>query len=175
MPGNPDALSVLQAKEDIRELALLYCRGVDRKDPALLRSLYTEDGTDTHGDTFDGPAGAYVDFLEQSFPYIRYSGHHVCNHLVSVDGDEAQGEVYALAYHIIPDGADGWQEDFMCVRYLDRYRRCADGRWRFAARLVSYDLRSRRPAPEPATSGCVTRDAEQDFFSHRLFAPGGRA
>lgn len=175
MAGDTSNTAILQAKEDIRELALLYCRGVDRKDPALLRTLYTQDGTDTHGDTFDGPAEAYVDFLEQSFPYIRYSGHHVCNHLVAVDGDDAEGEVYALAYHIIPDGEGGWLEDFMCVRYLDRYRRCADGRWRFAARLVSYDMRSRRPAPEPEAAGAVTAAAQREFFRQRLFAPGARA
>ncbi len=171
MNSDAEQLANMQAKEAIRELALLYCRGVDRKDPRLLRSLYTEDATDTHGDTFDGPAEAYVDFLEQCFPFIRYSGHHVCNHLISVDGDEAEGEVYALAYHIIPDGKDGWLEDFMCVRYLDRYWRRKDGRWRFAARLVSYDMRSQRPAPEPDSAGAVSSSAEKLFFRHSLFAP----
>ena len=45
---------------------LLYSRGVDRKDGELLRTLYTADATDTYGDTFDGSAGDYVDFLEKS-------------------------------------------------------------------------------------------------------------
>ena len=101
------ALATLIAKEEIRELVLLYSRGVDRKDGALLRALYTRDATDTHGDTFDGAAEDYVQFLERAFPYMRYSGHHVCNHLIYVDGDEGEGEVCAIAYHIIPDGKDG--------------------------------------------------------------------
>ena len=160
----------LADKEAIRELALLYCRGVDRKDSALLRKLYTEDATDTHGDTFDGPATEYVDFLESAFPYMRYSGHHVCNHLISVDGDLAEGEIYALAYHLIPDGNDGWQEDFMCVRYIDHYRRCDDGQWRFAKRVVTYDLRSRRPYEEP--EGAVEPGAEPSYseLNSALFA-----
>jgi hypothetical protein len=165
-------LDKLYAKEEIRELVLLYSRGVDRKDPELLRSLYTADATDTHGDTFDGPAGEYVDFLEGAFPFMHYSGHHVCNHLVSVDGDEGEGEVYALAYHVIPNGEGGWLEDFMCVRYLDRYRRDSDRRWRFACRVVSYDMRSQRaiPAPRPPVPGGAEGQLEDHFFSHALFA-----
>ena len=107
-----NTLETLIAKDEIRELAMLYSRGVDRKDPELLRDLYTKDATDTHGDSFDGGAEDYVQFLEGSFPYMKYSGHHICNHLISVDGDEGEGEVYALAYHFIPDGQDGWMEDF---------------------------------------------------------------
>jgi len=168
-------LATLVAKEEIRELALLYSRGVDRKDPELLRTLYTEDATDTHGDTFDGTASDYVDFLQGAFPYMRYSGHHICNHLISVDGDEGEGEVYALAYHIIPDGEGGWLEDFMCVRYIDRYRRDGDGRWRFAKRVVTYDMKSRRPAPTPESAGEAIEDASYGHLNHRLFARGTRA
>ncbi len=111
----------------------------------LLRDLYTADATDTHGDSYDGDAAGYCDFIERSMPYMPYSGHHVCNHLISVDGDAGEGEVYALAYHIIPDGNGGSQEDFMAVRYIDRYRKEADGQWRFAKRVVTYDMRLRRP------------------------------
>ena len=165
-------LETLLAKEDIRELAMLYSRGVDRKDGELLRSLYTEDATDTHGDTFDGPADAYVDFLEKAFPYMRYSGHHICNHLISVEGDQGQGEIYAIAWHVLPDGQGGWIEDLMCVRYLDHYRKCEDGRWRFAKRVVTYDMRKQGP-----TDAKVWEPAEisHEFLSQRLFNRGTRA
>jgi ketosteroid isomerase-like protein len=174
---HPDqALSVLIAKDEIRELAMLYSRGVDRKDAALLRTLYTKDATDTHGDTFDGFAGDYVQFLEQAFPHMRYSGHHICNHLISVNGDSADGEVYALAYHIIPDRNGGWLEDFMCVRYIDRYRKEDDGRWRFAKRVVTYDLRSRRPVPAPeGAAPDAAADVSYATLASRLFARGERA
>jgi hypothetical protein len=174
MNPHQSALDTLVAKEQIRELVLLYSRGVDRKDAALLRTLYTEDATDTHGDTFDGPAEDYVQFLEKSFPYMRYSGHHVCNHLISVNGDEGEGEVYGLAYHIIPDRKGGWLEDFMCVRYLDRYRR-AGGSWKFAKRIVTYDLRSRRPYAEADQPKAALEDPSFSFFTDRLFARGARA
>ena len=173
MPTELTDIDLLVAKEAIRELVLLYCRGVDRKDPGLLRTLYTDDATDSHGDSFSGTAEDYVRFLEQSFPYIRYSGHHVCNHLISVDGDQGEGEVYAIAYHLIPNRDGGWLEDFMCARYVDNYRK-EQGRWKFAKRVVTYDLRSTRPIDEP-----VVIAAEDDLSYHelvsRLFARGGRA
>jgi ketosteroid isomerase-like protein len=173
---NPDqsAIATLLAKEAIRELAMLYSRGVDRKDAVLLRTLYTEDATDTHGDTFDGPAEKYVDFLESAFPYIRYSGHHICNHLIAVNGDTGEGEVYAIAYHIIPDGKGGWMEDLMCVRYLDHYRKGIDGRWCFAKRLVTYDMRGRRPLSESELFEPKPVDPSFDALKSRLFARGVR-
>jgi len=174
MTIDQDTLATLVAKEEIRELAQLYCRGVDRKDAALLRTLYTRDGTDTHGDTFDGCAEDYVQFLEGAFPYMRYSGHHVCNHLISVDGDHAEGEVYAVAYHIIPDGSGGWLEDFGCVRYIDRYRR-EDGRWRFAQRVVTYDLRTQRPMGDTQEPTAPAEDPSYTVLASRLFARGARA
>ena len=64
------ALETLIAKDEIRELALLYSRGVDRKDVPLLRTLYTRDGIDNHDQSFRGSAKEYCDFLEKSFPHM---------------------------------------------------------------------------------------------------------
>ncbi|MDB5972223.1 MAG: nuclear transport factor 2 family protein [Hydrocarboniphaga sp.] len=173
MNHDQDKLATIIAKEEIRELAMLYSRGVDRKDSALLRTLYTQDATDTHGDTFDGNAEDYVQFLERSFPYMPYSGHHICNHLISVDGDEGEGELYALAYHVIPDGKGGWLEDFMCVRYIDRYRK-QGGRWQFSQRVVTYDMRNRRPISSPDKPAGL-EDPTFTVLKSRLFARGQRA
>lgn len=172
-----NALATLVAKDEIRELAMLYARGVDRKDGALLRTLYTADATDTHGDSFDGGASDYVDFLERAFPHMRYSGHHICNHLIAVTGDAGEGEVYALAFHVIPDGKGGWAEDLRFVRYLDRYARGADGRWRFARRVVTYDHQSVRPitlrdGDTPAFG--PGEDPSYRVLATRLFAAGAR-
>jgi hypothetical protein len=175
------ALAVLIAKDEIRELGMLYSRGVDRKDQALLRSLYTADATDAHGDTFDGGKEPYVDFLEQGFPYMPYSGHHICNHLISVDGDSGEGEIYAYAYHVIADGVGGWLEDIMFVRYIDHYRK-EEGRWRFAKRVVTYDCSIRRPVTlqerhhfaVPIDAETFSHDASYDTLTTRLFARGPR-
>lgn len=165
-------LDQLIAKDAIRELVLLYSRSIDRKDVALLRTLYTKDATDTHGDTYDGPADGYCEFIERSLPHLLYSGHHICNHLISVNGDEGEGEVYAVCYHIFPDGKGGWVEDLLCARYIDRYRR-ENGLWRFAKRVVSYDYNSRRPASvADRTIPHAAGDPSYAALARRIFARG---
>ena len=168
-------LQVLIAKDAIRELAQLYSRGVDRKDIDLLKTLYTKDATDHHGSHFDGSADAYIDFLAKSLPHIHVGGHFICNHLISViDAANAEGEVYALAYHYIPDGKGGSLRDVAGVRYIDRYRQ-ENSRWFFAKRVVSFDFRDVKPVPNPATpAGNPADDPSYATLTSRLFARGAR-
>lgn len=168
------AVQALIDKEAIRELVLLYSRAIDRQDIALLRDLYTDDATDTHGDSFDGPAGDYCDFIARAFPHMPYSGHHVCNHLIAVDGDVGSGEVYGLAWHLIPTREGGREEDFMAVRYIDNYRRCADERWRFSRRVVTYDFKLRRPFDGGGLLGIAERDPSYAECLQPLFRRGTR-
>ena len=176
-PADQAAMQTLLDKEAIRELVLCYSRAIDRKDIALLRDLYTEDATDSHGDSFDGSAQDYCKFIEASLPHMPYSGHHVCNHMISVAGGEGNGEVYALAYHVIPDqsGGGGHEEDFMAVRYIDNYRRCTDGKWRFSRRVVTYDLQIRRPFTGGGLLGLGDKDPSYEVCPQRLFQRGPRA
>lgn len=169
-----NALAVLLAKEEIRELALLYCRGVDRKDYALLRTLYTRDGWDAHGAHFNGAAQEYVDFLEMSLARVRIGAHFVCNHLIAVDGDVAEGEVYALGFHQMKNDSGGMIEDFVGVRYLDQYR-VEDGRWKFASRDVQFDLESRIPIPAPVVDTVDgAADKSYSVLLAHLFRRGSR-
>jgi hypothetical protein len=168
------ALATLIAKDEIRELAMLYSRGVDRKDIHLLRTLYAKEATDHHGRFFSGNADDYLKFLEKSLPHMPMSGHFICNHLISVDGDRGEGEVYALCYHLIPDGKGGMNEDFKAVRYIDRY--CNEkGRWLFAARVVTFDLESARPGPAVPAQAPPSADPSHTTLASRLFALGPRA
>jgi hypothetical protein len=168
-------LATLLAKQEIRELAMLYSRGVDRKDIELLRTLYAQGATDHHGRFFSGGAEDYLLFLEKSFPHMRMSGHFICNHLVSVDGDQGEGEVYALAYHVIPDRNGGYLEDLKAVRYVDRYRK-ENGRWLFASRVVTFDHESARPVSAPeGPMPSPASDPSYTTLTSRLFARGARA
>jgi ketosteroid isomerase-like protein len=177
MPIDETTLQKMIDKDAIRDLVLCYSRAVDRKDVELLRDLYADDATDTHGTTFDGPADAYCDFIARSLPFMRYSGHHVCNHMISVEGDVGNGEVYALAYHCIPDQKNPgqWLEDFMAVRYIDNYRRCLDGKWRFSKRVVTYDLHTVRPFEGDGLLGTSPVDPSYEVCRQRFFQRGPRA
>lgn len=177
MPIDEKAFRQLIDKDAIRDLVLCYSRAIDRKDIELLRDLYTQDATDTHGTTFDGSADAYCDFIAGALPFMQYSGHHVCNHMISVEGDQGNGEVYALAYHYFPDSErpGKWLEDFMAVRYIDNYRRCADGKWRFSKRVVTYDLHTVRPFEGDGLLGSSPVDPSYEVCRQRFFQRGPRA
>jgi len=163
-------------REAIRDLVLCYSRAIDRKDVELLADLYTEDATDTHGDSFDGSAADYCKFIAAALPHMTYSGHHVCNHMIEVKGDEGCGEVYALAFHVLPDRQNlGEQtEDFMCVRYIDNYRRCADGKWRFSKRVVTYDMQLQRPFTGGGLMALGALDPSYDVCRMPFFQRGAR-
>lgn len=170
------ALDRLVAKDEIRELALLYCRGVDRKDIALLRDLYTDDGTDDHSPYFNGPAADYIGFLERSLPHMHAGAHHVCNHLIALadDGESAEGEVYAIAWHLVPDRSEGaapgaLAHDVQAVRYIDRYRR-EQGRWKFASRVLSFDMKLLLPDAHAGTMPDPLADASYFALNLPLFA-----
>ncbi|WP_372734515.1 nuclear transport factor 2 family protein [Nocardioides sp.] len=170
----PETIQQLVDTEAIRRLALLYARGVDRQDAGLLRSLYTDDAVDNHGTIYQGSAAGYVDFLESTFPLITIGCHYICNHLIELLGpDSAEGEVYALGYHIIPTADGGHTESFVGVRYLDKYRREAD-RWRFHQRDVVFDLESSRPVAHGGGSPSeATRDDSYSALSGLVFRRSG--
>lgn len=164
-----DALAQLVAKDEIRELAQLYARGIDRKDMGLLRTLYTDDAIDNHGPYSSGPVDRYFAFLERSLPHMHIGSHHICNHLISVDGDRATGEVYAIAWHLIPDGKDGLAHDIQSVRYVDNYRR-EGGRWLFAQRDVTFDMKMLLPAADHGDKPDPGQDVTYHMLRSALFA-----
>lgn len=166
------AIETLIAKDAIRDLVLRYARGVDRKDVTLLRTLYAADSWDAHGHHYDGPAEGYFAFLERQLPHMHIGAHHVCNHLISVEGERAEGEVYAIAWHLIPDDAGGLKHDIQSVRYIDSYI-FEDGDWKFARRDVSFDMKIAFPADNAGPMPDAVDDLSYRELSFALFARGG--
>lgn len=174
MTANTQDIQTLLDKQAIAELVFNYSRAVDRKDFALLRSLYTEDGYDDHGGLYRGSAEGYVDWLEQAMQSCDITTHSVHNHLVGLTGaDSAQGEVYVTAYHRLHDGAGGFNELVEGLRYLDEYRR-SGGRWRFVRRTLINDWAQVGPAfwnlQDPALHGTPVGHCDAHDPSYRLLA-----
>jgi ketosteroid isomerase-like protein len=131
-----DALRELLDKQALYELVATYCRACDRRDFALVRSLYHDDAIDDHGSMFRGGPDAYVAWLPQVMANFEATAHAVHNALFVVQGDHAQGELYTTAYH--RTHSPGAQDIVIGGRYLDRYERRGDA-WKFAHRSLTLD------------------------------------
>lgn len=132
-------------KQAILELVQGYSRAVDRRDFALLSSLYTEDGIDDHTGLYCGPVAGFVDWLRAALAGVDATTHHVHNVTIALAGERAEGEVYLTAYNRLRS-ADGTLTDFVQgLRYLDHYRRDVD-RWRFERRTVVCDWAQQGPS-----------------------------
>ncbi len=166
-----DDLAALMAKDQIRDLAMLYARGVDRQDVALLRTLYTTDGWDKHGSYFDGPADKFCDFLAASLPHMHVGAHNICQHLIALDPADhtrAEGEVYCIAWHMVPGKDGGLAHDVQAVRYIDQYRH-EGGRWKFARRELSFDMKLLLPDEFAGAKPDPLADASYGALSLPLF------
>ena len=124
-------------REEIRDVLLRYCRGVDRCDEELVRSVYHEDATDDHG-TFKGSghefASVVVPMLRAQW---RSTVHALHNVSIDLDGDAAFVESGFVATHRSLTDQD--PTDFVFGgRYIDRFE-CRDGVWKIASRLVVHD------------------------------------
>ena len=144
-PDNPESLlQGLVAKDEIRELGVRYGLGVDGKDPAELRSIFTEDINfhAANGEFEFQGVNALVDFfLNQVAEVDRNSLHVTHGHIIDLDPndpDSASGVLFGHAELIPRDPEEG--SKLAALRYDDEYRR-VDGRWRFSERCLSFFYR----------------------------------
>lgn len=170
----PD-LSELAARDSLRRLVIAYSRAADRRDFKLFRSLYDDDGYETHGDMFSGTADEYIVFVEQALSAYEATVHYVVNTAFEVAGDEAEGEVHKINYHRThrPDS----HEIITGSRSMDRYRR-RNGEWRFLSRSITLDWSVKR-AVDPAAyqdfaAGSPPGAAGPDDLSYQALSMFGR-
>lgn len=139
MPKPATTLQELLDREAIRDCLLRYCRGVDRCDEALLRTVYWPDATESHAMPGRAPINAHH-FIERVLPKLRrmdQTQHFLGNILIETDGDAAGAETYFQAYHRLRD--NGMPRDALTAgRYLDRFERRGD-EWRIRERVVVID------------------------------------
>lgn len=121
---------------EIRRLALLYARAMDRNDPEILDEIFTEDGViDRAGQLRTGRAAVRKAPAMLNERYLS-TVHSVHNQLITVTGkDTAEGETYCHAEHLERDRGGGNTVYTMAIRYQDQYVRDG-GKWRFKRRTL---------------------------------------
>ena len=160
------ALDELAARQAMADLRARYCRGVDRCDAALMRSVFWHDAVAHYG-IYNGSA---VDFAELTVKTVREACqatmHLIANVTLDLQDDWATGETYVVAYHsvksiecigaLLEDAALSEFRDSLMAeigpcsfvvgsRYLDRFTR-RNGEWRIQERSYVWDWCEKGPA-----------------------------
>lgn len=133
-------------RQKIYEVLTRYCRGVDRGDVDLIRSVYHEDATDDHG-MFKGRGVDFAAWIVDYLKDIGQSQHFIGNFTCDLQGDVAHTETYCIS---VSDDGKGTQAT-VYNRYIDRFER-RGGEWKIADRLVVLDLTRVEPTTEPFDS-----------------------
>ena len=143
----------LEDRRQIQDLALAYARGVDRRDWALVRSVYHADAHDDHG-AYKGGIDGFIEWLERRHAFIAHSMHFVTNCLIEFAGPaQALAETYYLARQTM--GPEAGESRLMLLgdrkvapdasvameiagRYVDLFEN-RDGKWAIARRSVIFE------------------------------------
>lgn len=147
------------ARAEIERALYLYARGVDRRDWALVRSVYHDDAIDYHG-SFEGGVDDLVNYLRARHGSIEQSIHFITNIVVDfVEAGAALVESYYFCQQRLKSAAslekafgkimvaeDETVQLTTSGRYIDRFELRA-GAWRISHRKVTFDVLSASPTP----------------------------
>lgn len=124
-------------RAEIADVVARYCRGVDRRDFALVRSCY-HDGAVDHHTGFTGPVEEYIEWIRRGLAQFAMTQHLVGQQLIELYGDVARCETYGMASHWSGPDAGEPADVTTGFRYVDRMER-RDGRWAIAERYAIRD------------------------------------
>lgn len=167
----------LEDRQEIHDQAMAYARGVDRRDWALVRSVYHPDAHDDHG-AYKGGVDGFVEWLERRHAFIAHSMHFVTNCLIEFAGpDQALVETYYLAQQTM--GPEAGESRLMLLgdqemapdasvlmevagRYVDLFER-RDGRWAISRRTVIFEkVNAREDTSLPISPDWVPQRRDAD-------------
>jgi hypothetical protein len=121
-------------KQAIYENMMIYCRAIDRMDPALMKTTYWPDATDDHG-RYVGDAHGWCEVAVQSKEILVSCNHHCSNVLIELDGDHARRETMFI---VVTSYKDGPKHQFLGGRYRDLCEK-REGEWRVLNRTCIWD------------------------------------
>ncbi|WP_168703712.1 nuclear transport factor 2 family protein [Gordonia paraffinivorans] len=145
--GVLERLEALMDREAIRETLHRYCRGVDRVDADIIRSVYWPDAHDTHGVYEGGPEGLIEQTLKV-YGATDHVVHTVSSSSIALQGKRAKVESYYLAWFATDVDEQGTRvQTFAAGRYLDIMEK-RGGEWRIWKRTCVFDWIHRAPMPD---------------------------
>lgn len=139
----PMSVEEMLDRTALQHLAWTYCHAIDRRDYALLRTLYHDDAIDDHSPMYCGPASGFIDWLPGMMENWEATAHILGNMVFLIEGNRAEGELTSMAYHRTRDGS---REFIAHGRYIDQYAK-RDGVWKFFRRSLVLDWSEERTVP----------------------------
>jgi len=174
-PTTDSRIAELIAKQEIAEVVLRYCRGIDRRDEELIRSAYHADAWEHHGAYRGRSIDDFVEYANGRSDLFQRVCHYICNQLIELDGDLAYSESYAIALHEARRDGEVSQTIFG-GRYIDRMER-REGRWAIADRVVVCDWSRVDPVTpweREALFAQAANDRSDLVFDRTVPGPGRR-
>ena len=123
-------LRYLADRQAIMDCAVRFSRGVNRRDPELLKSVFHPDAVDDHG-LFVGNRDDFVSWIDTVYDRIAVTQHFVTNQTVDIDGDTAHAETYWIVANVLKGGVSVVLRG---GRYIDRLER-RRGTWAIVERV----------------------------------------
>ena len=141
-PKLPARLQAAVDKSEIAEVIYTFCRGHDRMDENLLRSVCHPDATiDLGPGVFQGTSNDYVYWVLGVLQQVRSSHNLIGNVRAEIEGDVALVESYFQTHYRL-DKPTGREDVFLGGRFLDRMERRpagAAGVWKIMHRKQLID------------------------------------
>jgi hypothetical protein len=159
------ALQELLDKQAIAEVMMTYCRALDHRDEAMLRSVFHPDSRHNHGFVGpssdpsakgkDGQPGDFVGYALLALSRMTRTHHQLGNIFVEIQpgGTVAYTEAYFTAYHRMrakddpKAGPNAWDTEmdwWVGGRYFDRMEK-RNGVWKIARRTATTDFQRIEP------------------------------
>lgn len=124
------------AREEIRDVLAAYCRGIDRRDRALVAECFHPEATDDHG-TGARPVGEFLDWCFSLLAGYDATFHFLGQSTFDFRSErQAWVETYGIASHRRAGGPDH-RNLVTGFRYVDTF--VERGGWRIADRLAVTD------------------------------------
>lgn len=162
-------LQELRDREDIRDVIAAYARAIDRRDRALLASVFWDDGVSDYA-VYRGPNPGFVDWAMERTAQFSRSQHMLGQSLIKLAGARASAETYFSALQTYLDPKPTCTDEAVAGRYVDRFEK-RDGEWRIRDRVVAFEWYRHFPetgAWNPAVPRVVGA-REPDDISYSFF------